>query len=51
MTLVLSSLPEFTYENTILIEDGIYTNTNLIINKEGTITQPIIIKAKNSLKK
>ena len=47
MTFVLTSLPEFTYENTILLEDGIYTNINLIISKEGTITNPIIIKAKN----
>jgi len=46
-TYIMNSLPSFSYENTILLNDGIYTNINLIINNEGTLTNPIIIKAKN----
>jgi poly(beta-D-mannuronate) lyase len=44
----MNSLPSFTYENTILLDDGIYTNVNLTINNIGTLTNPIIIKAKNN---
>lgn len=44
----MNSLPSFTYENTILLDDGIYTNVNLTIDNIGTITNPIIIKAKNN---
>ena len=44
----MNSLPEFTYENTILLDDGIYTNINLIISNEGTFSNPIIIKPKNN---
>ena len=44
----MNSLPSFTYENTILLDDGIYTNINLTINNVGTLTNPIIIKAKNN---
>ena len=44
----MNSLPDFTFDNTILLDDGIYQNINLIINNEGTITNPIIIKPKNN---
>jgi poly(beta-D-mannuronate) lyase len=44
----MNSLPSFTQENTILLDDGIYTNINLTIGNIGTITNPIIIKAKNN---
>lgn len=44
----MNSLPSFTYENTILLDDGIYTNVNLTIDNVGTLTNPIIIKAKNN---
>jgi len=44
----MNSLPSFTYENTILLDDGIYTNVNLTIDNVGTVTNPIIIKAKNN---
>jgi len=44
----MNSLPSFTQENTILLDDGIYTNVNLTIDNVGTITNPIIIKAKNN---
>jgi poly(beta-D-mannuronate) lyase len=44
----MNSLPSFTQENTILLDDGIYTNVNLTINNVGTLTNPIIIKAKNN---
>jgi len=47
-TLSMNSLPVFTYENTILLDDGIYTNVNLTIDNVGTLTNPIIIKAKNN---
>ena len=39
----MNSMPSFTYENTILLDDGIYTNVNLTIDNVGTITNPIII--------
>lgn len=44
----LTTLPDFTYGNTILLNDGIYTDINITITNEGTISDPIIIKAKNS---
>jgi poly(beta-D-mannuronate) lyase len=44
----MNSLPSFTNENTILLDDGVYTNINLTIDNIGTITNPIIIKAKNN---
>lgn len=47
MSNILTSLPDFTYGNTILLNDGIYMDINVIITNKGTITDPIIIKAKN----
>lgn len=44
----MNSLPSFTNENTILLDDGVYTNINLTIDNIGTLTNPIIIKAKNN---
>ena len=43
----LTTLPDFTYGNTILLNDGIYNDINITITNEGTISDPIIIKAKN----
>jgi poly(beta-D-mannuronate) lyase len=48
ITTSMNFLPSFTNENTILIDDGVYENINLTINNKGTISNPIIIKAKNN---
>lgn len=48
MLTTLTTLPDFTYGNTILLNDGIYNDINITITNKGTISDPIIIKAKNS---
>lgn len=47
-TSTMNSLPSFSYGNTILLDDGIYENIKLTIDNVGTLTNPIIIKAKNN---